>query len=172
MERNKAFICGVMLGRSNCGFGYPSHVDIRACINDSKAKPRYMQFMAIDVVDRLAGDRRGDGAVELIADESEHFINRFLMDSYTDEQFAKDYREAAHLWELASIPNHEIAERFERIFQGAQTMNLVVVPLSKAEMDLWIKNMPAESPTGVAVMVGYNYAMNQVRNLLEGRTND
>jgi hypothetical protein len=52
--------------------------------------------------------------------------------------------------------------------KSAIPTNLFHIPETKEDMDAWIKNMSSSSPTGIAVMVGYNYAMRQVQRILDG----
>lgn len=59
-------------------------------------------------------------------------------------------------------------ERLQTILLSAKPQDMFYVPESKEDFNKWIKAMPAEMPTGVAVMVGYNYAMQQVRMLADG----
>ena len=61
------------------------------------------------------------------------------------------------------------AEIIETLRKNVRTVDLFHTPKSKKEMDDWLALQARGTPTaGVFAMVGFNYAMDQVRQMIDG----
>lgn len=59
--------------------------------------------------------------------------------------------------------------KLETLAQMAKTMDLVHTCQTKAEFDAWLANQSSGTPlAGVFAIAGFNYAMRQVQQVLEG----
>ena len=64
------------------------------------------------------------------------------------------------------MPNYE--QTIERVRTVAQSRNeMFYTPKDKNAMDAWLKQMPREMPTAIALMIGYNYALKQIENIVD-----
>ena len=52
--------------------------------------------------------------------------------------------------------------------ESCVTHSAFYTPEDKNQMDTWMKAQSSTMPTGIAVMVGFNYAMRQVQRILNG----
>lgn len=170
MEQNKALICGAMLAHSNMGFGLPPAIKVRSEIHPRTLRiGRSFPPTVSRLVENFFQERiETDEHMTIMSEETESWVTKFELDSYTDEQFEKDFPHAAKLYALASLRDDQIIERFERLYNSIQTVDLFHTPESKEAMTAWLETQATEMPTGIAVMVGFNYGMNQARMLIEG----
>lgn len=54
------------------------------------------------------------------------------------------------------------------LIDSCKTVDVFHTPETKEDMDAWIKAQASVMPTGVAVMVGFNFGMRQVQRILNG----
>jgi hypothetical protein len=59
--------------------------------------------------------------------------------------------------------------KLERVREAVKNSrsDMFYTPETKGDMNSWVAAMPVNSPTGIAVMVGFNYAIRQIERFID-----